>query len=257
MSSREKKFLNQTISGNIGHNNPAMDIENENNNIKAPKSLIDTKNLEVYDFKIILIGEPGVGKTAIMSRFITNEFKNMYQSTLGVEFKTKDLYIDNTACARLNVWDTCGQERFRAITRQYFKNSHGVLLVFDLTVKETIRKLNVWMNDIQDNIGDECVIFLIGNKSDVKTRDISISEEAKEFAKNKKIIYYEVSAKTGAGIYNIFEKMSKKLIENTENERSKKETNKTTDLLEKNLILDNFNKDRGKVEQKRSSFHCC
>lgn len=234
-----------------------MDIENENNNIKAPKSLIDTKNLEVYDFKIILIGEPGVGKTAIMSRFITNEFKNMYQSTLGVEFKTKDLYIDNTACARLNVWDTCGQERFRAITRQYFKNSHGVLLVFDLTVKETIRKLNVWMNDIQDNIGDECVIFLIGNKSDVKTRDISISEEAKEFAKNKKIIYYEVSAKTGAGIYNIFEKMSKKLIENTENERSKKETNKTTDLLEKNLILDNFNKDRGKVEQKRSSFHCC
>ena len=257
MSNREKKFLNQTISGNIGHNNPAMDIENENNNIKAPKSQIDTKNLEVYEFKIILICEPGVGKTAIMSRFITNEFKNMYQSTLGVEFKTKDLYIDNTACARLNVWDTCGQERFRAITRQYFKNSHGVLLVFDLTVKETIRKLNVWMNDIQDNIGDECVIFLIGNKSDVKNRDISISEEAKEFAKNKKIIYYEVSAKTGTGILNVFEKMSKKLIENTENERSKKEANKTTDLLEKNLVIDNFNKDRGKVEQKRSSFHCC
>lgn len=257
MSNREKKFLNQTISGNIGHNNPTMDIDNENNNIKAPKSQIDTKNLETYDFKIILIGEPGVGKTAIMSRFITNEFKNMYQSTLGVEFKTKDLYIDNTACVRLNVWDTCGQERFRAITRQYFKNSHGVLLVFDLTVKETIKKLNVWMNDIQDNIGDECVIFLIGNKSDVKMRDISISEEAKEFAKDKKIIYYEVSAKTGAGIINVFEKMSKKLIENIENEKSKKETNKTTDFLEKNIVIDNFNKDRGKVEQQRSSFRCC
>lgn len=256
MSNREKKILNQTISGNMGHNNPAMDIENETDDVKAPKSQIDTKNLEVYEFKIILIGEPGVGKTAIMSRFILNEFKNMYQSTLGVEFKTKNLYLDNSACARLNVWDTCGQERFRAITRQYFKNSHGVLLVFDLTVNETLKKLNVWLNDIQDNIGDECVIFLIGNKSDVKTRNISTSEEAKEFAKDKKIIYYEVSAKTGAGINNIFEKMSKKLID-IENEKNKKEKNKEPDFLEKNLVLDNLNKDRGKIEQKRYSFRCC
>ena len=256
MNKREKRILNQTITGNIGSHDPNLDIDNENNKV-SPKSQIDLKNLETFEFKIILIGDPGVGKTSIMSKFITNEFKNLYQSTLGVEFKTKEIYIDNSACAKLNIWDTCGQERFRAITRQYFKNSHGVFLVFDLSSKETIKKLNIWMKDIRDNIGDECVIFLIGNKADIKMRDISIAEEAKEFAKNKNIIYYEVSAKTGAGIVNVFEKMALKLINNVRNERNKNEENNNVKDINKNFNIESFNKDRGKVEQRKSTFHCC
>ena len=256
MNKREKRILNQTITGNIGSHDPNLDIDNENNKV-SPKSQIALKNLETFEFKIILIGDPGVGKTSIMSKFITNEFKNLYQSTLGVEFKTKEIYIDNSACAKLNIWDTCGQERFRAITRQYFKNSHGVFLVFDLSSKETIKKLNIWMKDIRDNIGDECVIFLIGNKADIKMRDISIAEEAKEFAKNKNIIYYEVSAKTGAGIVNVFEKMALKLINNVRNERNKNEENNNVKDINKNFNIESFNKDRGKVEQRKSTFHCC
>jgi small GTP-binding protein len=255
--SKEKKILNQTITGNIGMpHNPAMDLDEENNNM-GPKSQIDFKNLENYEFKIILIGDPGVGKTSIMSKFILNEFKSSYQSTLGVEFKTKELYINNTSCARLKIWDTCGQERFRSITRQYFKNSNGVFLVFDLSNKDTIKKLNIWLKDVTDNIDDdECVIFLIGNKMDIKTRDITISEEAKQFANDKKLNYYEVSARTGNGITNLFEKLAKKLVNNVKNKRNKDEGNIKN--LTRNINIDDYsNRDRGKVEKNRNKFHCC
>ena len=253
--SKERKNLNQTISGNIAiSRDPDMDLDSENIN-QGAKSLIDYKNLEVYEFKIILIGEPGVGKTSIMSKYISNEFKSSYQSTLGVEFKSKEIYIDNSSCARLKIWDTCGQERFRSITRQYFKNSNGVFLVFDLTNGETLKKINVWLRDIKDNINDDdCVIFLIGNKMDVKTRDISISEEAKQFANDKKINYYEVSAKTGTGVINVFEKITKKMINNIKNENNNNEENK---IGNKNLNIEDFNKDRGKIEQNRNKVHCC
>ena len=248
---REKKNLNQTIAGSAGLPNIDLDSENKNN---GAKSQIDFKNLEVFEFKIILIGDPGVGKTSIMSKYILNEFKTSYQSTLGVEFKSKEIYIDNSCCARIKIWDTCGQERFRAITRQYFRNSDGVFLVFDLTNKDTIKKLNIWLKDINDNINGDCVIFVIGNKVDVKTRDISLSEEAKQYANDKKLNYYEVSAKTGAGIINVFEKMTKKLISNIKNDRNKSEGSK---YLNRNLNIEDYNKDRGKVEKNISKLSCC
>ena len=183
------KNLNQSF--NYNKKNPTMDINNEDGNYIA-KSQVDVKNLEIFEFKVILIGDPGVGKTSILSRFVTNEFQSVYTSTIGVEFKTKDIYINNTTCASFKIWDTCGQEKFRAITRQYFKNAKGVFLVFDLTNKETIKKLNVWLRDVKENIDNEFFVFLIGNKMDVKDRDISISEEAKQFSNEKKINYYEI-----------------------------------------------------------------
>ena len=251
--SGERKNLNQTIPGIMPHD-PYMDLDAENINPGA-KSLINYQNLESFEFKIILIGDPGVGKTSIMSKYISNEFKSSYQSTLGVEFKSKEIYLDNSSCAILKIWDTCGQERFRSITRQYFKNSNGVLLVFDLTNKETIKKLNVWLKDVTENINDDsCVIFLIGNKMDVKTRDISISEEAKQFANDKKLNYYEVSAKTGTGVVNVFEKMTKKLISNIKNDRNK---NEGSNFANRNLNIEDYNKDRGKVERNAYKVHCC
>ena len=240
---------NQTLNINYENN---MELESDNN-IYGPKSQIDYKNMETFELKVILIGDSGVGKTSIVTKFITNEFKPSYQSTLGIEFRVKDLYIDNRICARLRIWDTCGQERFRAITRQYFSNSHGVLLVFDLTSKDSVKKLNMWLDDATKNVSDDCVIFVIGNKMDVKTRDISISEEAKNFANDKKLNYYEVSAKTGNGIINIFEKLARKMINNIKKEKNE-ENIKT---LNRHLNIEDFsNKDRGKVEN-RSRFHCC
>ena len=208
--------LNQTL--NLNTDDPELDIVDDKEDFIA-KSQMDIKNLEVFEYKIILVGDPGVGKTSIMTKFVSNEFQNTYLSTIGVEFKSKEIHINNNTCARLKIWDTCGQEKFRAITRQYFKNSEGVFVVFDLTNKETTKKLDIWMKDIKDNIDNDYFIFLIGNKSDIKDRDLTIAEEAKQFAINKKINYYEVSAKTGSGIYNIFEKMASKLINKKKNRK--------------------------------------
>jgi len=250
--------LNQTL--NLNTDDPELDIVDDKEDFIA-KSQMDIKNLEVFEFKIILVGDPGVGKTSIMTKFVSNEFQNTYLSTIGVEFKSKEIHINNNTCARLKIWDTCGQEKFRAITRQYFKNSEGVFVVFDLTNKETIKKLDIWMKDIKDNIDNDYFIFLIGNKSDVKERDLTIAEEAKQFAINKKINYYEVSAKTGSGIYNIFEKMASKLINKKKIEKSKEEIN--TDKIDienkinKNFNLDEYNHDRGTIEPVEKKSRCC
>ena len=250
--------LNQTL--NLNTDDPELDIVDDKEDFIA-KSQMDIKNLEVFEFKIILVGDPGVGKTSIMTKFVSNEFQNTYLSTIGVEFKSKEIHINNNTCARLKIWDTCGQEKFRAITRQYFKNSEGVFVVFDLTNKETIKKLDIWMKDIKDNIDNDYFIFLIGNKSDIKDRDLTIAEEAKQFAINKKINYYEVSAKTGSGIYNIFEKMASKLINKKKIEKSKEEIN--TDKIDienkinKNFNLDEYNHDRGTIEPVEKKSRCC
>ena len=248
--------LNQSLY--LNRNDPAMDIINDKENFFA-KSEMDLKNLEVFEYKIILIGDPGVGKTSIMTKFVSNEFQNTYLSTIGVEFKLKEIYINNNTCARLKIWDTCGQEKFRAITRQYFKNSEGVFIVFDLSNRETIKRLNVWMKDIQDNIDNDFFIFLVGNKTDIKERDLTISEEAKQFAINKKINYYEVSAKTGSGIYNIFEKMASKLINKEKIERNKKEVNvdKIDNKISKNFNIDDYNFQRGEIEPSEKKSRCC
>ena len=250
--------LNQTL--NLNTDDPELDIVDDKEDFIA-KSQMDIKNLEVFEFKIILVGDPGVGKTSIMTKFVSNEFQNTYLSTIGVEFKSKEIHINNNTCARLKIWDTCGQEKFRAITRQYFKNSEGVFVVFDLTNKETIKKLDIWMKDIKDNIDNDYFIFLIGNKSDLKERDLTIAEEAKQFAINKKINYYEVSAKTGSGIYNIFEKMASKLINKKKIVKSKEEIN--TDKIDienkinKNFNLDEYNHDRGTIEPVEKKSRCC
>ena len=250
--------LNQTL--NLNTDDPELDIVDDKEDFIA-KSQMDIKNLEVFEYKIILVGDPGVGKTSIMTKFVSNEFQNTYLSTIGVEFKSKEIHINNNTCARLKIWDTCGQEKFRAITRQYFKNSEGVFVVFDLTNKETTKKLDIWMKDIKDNIDNDYFIFLIGNKSDVKERDLTIAEEAKQFAINKKINYYEVSAKTGSGIYNIFEKMASKLINKKKIEKSKEEIN--TDKIDienkinKNFNLDEYNHDRGTIEPVEKKSRCC
>ena len=254
MERKQSKNLNQSFTDRPKINNDQNNYDAEQNNILA-KSHFDFKGMENFQFKIILLGEAGVGKSSIIRKFITNEFKTIYQATIGVEFKTKDIYIGNSYSVKLNIWDTCGQEKFRAITRQYYNNSNGVFLIYDLSDKSSFEKLDVWLNDIKDNMSNDIIIFIIGNKLDIKNRDISISEEGKIFANKNKLPYYEISAKNGTGVYNIFEKISRQIIEQIKEQRMiKEEQNKQ---FNRKLTLDNYNKDRGKVEKSESSIHCC
>ena len=244
--------LSNTI---ILKNSPNKNVYNENLQNLNPfiMSEINYSNMEEFEFKIILLGDVAVGKTSLINKFVFNKFQNSYNATMGIEFKSKELYIDSTCYAKLKIWDTCGQERFRAITRQYFKNTNGVLLVFDLSNRQTLHKLNSWLEDIRNNLDENSVIFLVGNKCDLTERDVGIAEQGKMFAKKNDLVYHEVSAKNGTGIVNLFEQISKKLVKNIKDKRNKKKSNKDLDNAFK---IDNYGRsNRGKVEKTKRG--CC
>ena len=117
-----------------------------------------------YEFKIILLGSISVGKTAILSRYISNEFNENYKCTIKSEYRMKIVNLNNSIQAKLNIWDTCGDEKFRAITRQYYKDSQGILLVYDISNRSSFDMIDNWVEDIRNNAPADVIVFLVGNK---------------------------------------------------------------------------------------------
>ena len=154
-----------------------------------------------YDFRIIILGNIAVGKTCIISRFVHNKYNKDYKCSIGVEFCAKTLNISQSSIANLKIWDTCGDEKYRAITRQYYKDAQGILLVYDITNKKSFEGLNDWYNDIKEKCIKNAQIILVGNKSDLAEDKVVTNEDIKGFLKDKKNIdSIEVSAKTGRNI---------------------------------------------------------
>ena len=177
-------------------------------------SSLPSQPITTHQFKLIMLGDVAVGKTSIVTRFVDNEFKSTYHCTVGVEYKVKSLKLDPYTNVNLKIWDTCGEEKYRTITRQYYRDSNGVVLVFDLTNKNSFDKLSGWLNDIKEYGPNDICIILVGNKSDVQDRKLSLFEEAKKLAMNYKMPYIEVSAKTGTNVLSMFENITKKMIDN-------------------------------------------
>ena len=166
----------------------------------------DMENSKCYEFNVILIGDSGVGKTSILTKFIEGNFENNKKCTINVEFKTKNLKIDKDLYAKLTIYDTAGQERYRSLTRQYYHLANGIVLVFDLTDENSFNSLNKWVKEIDDNTKNVEVI-LVGNKSDLKNRAI-INSRAEQFAHEKNFKYTETSAKEGTNVLLLFEELS-------------------------------------------------
>ena len=149
--------------------------------------------------KIIILGSSQVGKTSILNRYFNNEFKENMLSSIGIDFKTKFFKFEENK-VKFNYIDTAGQEKFRAISVNYLKGTNGVILVFDLTNKETFDLIGNWIEDIEQNNQSDIAKILFGNKSDVLDgRQVSI-EEAEQLADKLGCKYYEGSAKTGQNI---------------------------------------------------------
>ena len=159
-----------------------------------------------YDlkFKIIVIGESRVGKTSLIKRYTKDQFGGVYLTTVGIDFQDKTIEIEDKK-VKLQVWDTAGQERFRNVAKNYFQSSNGFLLVFDITDKESFQKLNdFWMEQLNMHAPKKAKSVLVGNKSDLAgQRQVSI-EDAEEFAKDNNLKYYEVSAKEGTKVVELF-----------------------------------------------------
>jgi small GTP-binding protein len=153
--------------------------------------------------KILVIGESAVGKSCLLLRYTEDRFQETFMATIGVDFKTKYLRIDDTP-VKLQIWDTAGQEKFRSITKAYYRGAHGILVVFDISRRDTFNQTKVWIDSIRDSSGDANPIdvILIGNKCDLE-RQVP-RDEAEALAKQFQIEYFETSAKESTNVETAF-----------------------------------------------------
>jgi Ras-related protein Rab-1A len=150
------------------------------------------------------LGDAGVGKSSIILRYTKNEFNSQMVSSIGVDFKTKDIIVNNKK-VKLQLWDTAGHERFRTITTSYYRGAHGIATVFDLTNRESFEHVEKWLEEINKYAKENVMRFLIGNKSDlVNERQVSY-EEVRALANKLNIYYVETSAKNNINVSDFFQ----------------------------------------------------
>ena len=188
-------------------------------------SIEDSDIKFTYEFKIILLGSISVGKTAILSRYISNEFNEKYQCTIRSEFKVKIINLNNSQQAKLNIWDTCGDEKFRAITRQYYKEAQGIILVYDISNKTTFEDIDNWIEDIRNNAPADCVIYLVGNKTDLNEKRQVSYQDGKDKSEELGLLFNEVSAKNGDNIFLLFGNISEAILERQTNANNNNNNN--------------------------------
>ena len=187
-----------------------MSAQTNNQNSNIPH---EVTNHTVYQFKIILVGDSAVGKTSLVNRFMGSEFQDNISCTINADFKLKSISLDASTGVDLTVWDTCGQEKYRSMTRQYFKDAQGVILVFDVNNENSFKGLSLWLNEIKNNCNNNNVsIVLVANKIDLNERVIS-KEEGNEFAEKNGLLYVETSSKDGININTPFENLSSNIIQ--------------------------------------------
>ena len=173
-------------------------------------------------FKMILIGDSGVGKSNILSRYINNSFSETTRSTVGVELSAKVEEINNTKI-KIQIWDTAGQERYKSITKTYYKGAKGALIVYDITNKESFKNVDKWINDLKESGDDDVSILIVGNKCDLEASREVTTDEVKKKAELYKMAYCETSALKGENIDNAFRTLIKIVVEKNENKKNEED----------------------------------
>ena len=164
-------------------------------------------------FKLIVIGDTGVGKSCLTVKATKGKFDSLYSPTIGFDFMTFFTKIEDTVI-KLQIWDTCGQEVYRSLINSFYHNSSIAILVYAIDNEESFKNLNLWLNEIKTNGSPDMNVFLIGNKADLEDNREIPKEEAEKFAKNNNMkLFLETSAKTGFNAQNVFIEASKLLYE--------------------------------------------
>ena len=179
-------------------------------------------------YKIMVLGESKVGKTSLIKRFTKDQFGGVYLTTVGMDFQDKIIEIEDKK-VRLQVWDTAGQERFRNVTKSYFQSSHGLLVVYDITDKESFEKINFWMKNIKENAPENAKLILVGNKCDLANERQVSYEEGEKKASNYNIKFFESSAKEGTNVKEFFFYLANDIYQD---EKTKGKDNKKTVQLD-------------------------
>eukprot|EP00741_Cyanophora_paradoxa_P022530 tig00021464_g21756.t1 len=168
-------------------------------------------------YKLVFLGDQAVGKTSIITRFMYDKFDNTYQATIGIDFLSKTMYLEDRT-VRLQLWDTAGQERFRSLIPSYIRDSSVAVVVYDVTNRTSFMNTAKWVEEVRNERGNDVIVMLVGNKTDlVDKRQVSI-EDGEAKAKDLGIMFIETSAKAGFNIKALFRKIAAALpgMENTQ-----------------------------------------
>jgi len=160
-----------------------------------------------YLFKLLLIGDSGVGKSCLLLRFADDTYTESYISTIGVDFKIRTIDLDGKT-VKLQIWDTAGQERFRTITSSYYRGAHGIIIVYDVTDKESFNNVKHWISEIDKYAADGVNKLLVGNKCDLASKKVVAYDEAKELADSLGVRFMETSAKNAHNVEQAFQIMA-------------------------------------------------
>jgi Ras-related protein Rab-1A len=223
--------------------NPLNNNTSTNSSQKIAKKLSKSKQFD-YTFKIVMIGDSGVGKSCILLRFADDKFNENFYATIGVDFRFKNIIVDDKS-VKLQIWDTAGQERFKTITSAYYRGADGIIIVYDITDRNSFAHIKDWLDDVNKYTDDNPLKIIVGNKIDL-IKDKQINEnDMKTMTAQTGIEILECSAKDSIKINDLMEIMTKKLIEKKKNEGNKNNT--------KGMDLNDFNK---KNVQNNNNF-CC
>ena len=164
-------------------------------------------------YKILIVGNANAGKTAILDRFTNKSFNDSYISTIGIDFNVKSISINDNVCVKLQIWDTCGQERFKALTRSYYRNANAVIVVYDITSPQSFKNAQEWIKETEQYLDDDVLVILVGNKSDLyEFRKVQYFE-GHQLAEHKHLQFFETSAKYDNNIETLFDFVAQKLYD--------------------------------------------
>lgn len=158
-------------------------------------------------FKLVFLGEQSVGKTSLITRFMYDSFDNTYQATIGIDFLSKTMYLEDRT-VRLQLWDTAGQERFRSLIPSYIRDSTVAVVVYDITNSNSFQQVNKWIEDVRAERGNDVIIMLVGNKTDLQDKRQVSMEEGERKAQELGVMFIETSAKAGYNVKQLFRRVA-------------------------------------------------
>ncbi|XP_051506238.1 ras-related protein Rab-6A-like isoform X1 [Xyrauchen texanus] len=158
-------------------------------------------------FKLVFLGEQSVGKTSLITRFMYDSFDNTYQATIGIDFLSKTMYLEDRTI-RLQLWDTAGQERFRSLIPSYIRDSAAAVVVYDIANLNSFQQTSKWIDDVRTERGSDVIIMLVGNKTDLADKRQVSLEAAEKKARDLNVMYIETSAKAGYNVKQLFRRVA-------------------------------------------------
>jgi Ras-related protein Rab-6A len=211
----------------------------------------------INNYKIVIIGDISVGKTSILSQFRYGSFDQAYLPTLGIDFFTKNFFYEDKTI-RLILWDTAGQERFRSLIPSYLKNANCIVIVYDITNKDSFNSLNRWLKDAKQNAPEETIFVICGNKIDLKEKRVVTNEEIDNYIQKNNLIYVECSALSGEGIKELFNLIAKNLgesnfVKSEDNYIDYSSYIMDSQLKTDGLIDNNYSSEKNKDEEKNEN----